>query len=298
MKESSPLISIIIVTFNNQYTILSTLDSLPWQQLDVEVIVIDNHSSDQTISILTNYAELCQNPHRVILNKQNRYYATAVNQGLCAARGDFVAIIGPDVTLLPLALKNLHKTLIDDNTLGAVAPQLLSQSGQIQASCRRLPQICDLIIELSGLPRLFPQHFNAPWKMAGFDHNTQRYIEQPETSCLLIKREALKDISGMDTRFSLFFNDVDLCRRLGEAGWHIAFQPEAKATHVKGASIYTYREISIWKSHQGFYRYLKKYSTNTFSSRLFVWILGWLLIVSALYRWLAIILWPDLTNKI
>ncbi|HLG94379.1 MAG TPA: glycosyltransferase, partial [candidate division Zixibacteria bacterium] len=107
---------------------------------------------------------------------------------------------------------------------------------------------------------LFPNTFFNRWKLPAFDHQSFREIEQPMASAFLVRREIIKKIGGLDERFFVFFGDVDLCRRLKEAGFWAAFVPVAKVFHRKGGSTRKMGASFYFSSHFGFFRYLWKWS--------------------------------------
>ncbi len=277
-------ISVIIVTYNNENSIQQCLSSLPWNQFALETVIVDNHSQDQTRNaILTFWNEYLGKSIFPIWNSVNAGYAKAVNQALQKCHAPWNLLLGPDTRLLPNALSVLLTVLKRNSNVAVVAPQLLSKEGKVHSSCRRFPEVKDLLLELTGLPRLFPKSCQPRWKFAEFDHQTPQEVEQPEATCLLIRKEAIDSIGTMDERFFLFFNDVDWCRRFWKNGWKILFVPEAKVAHIRGASVNPHPWIKIWKSHQGFYQYFQKYQNNHWE-----WIqnqvLGVLLILTAVFR--------------
>jgi N-acetylglucosaminyl-diphospho-decaprenol L-rhamnosyltransferase len=156
-------------------------------------------------------------------------------------------------------------------------------SGMTQPSCRRFPVVRDALLEMTGLPRLFPRRFRPHWKMPEFDHASTARVEQPEATCLMVRRQAFEAVGPMDERFPLFFNDVDWCRRIRESGWDIVFFPVAVVGHVRGASVNRVPVMKIWKSHQGFYRYFAKYRTSAWGKATNT-LLGGMLAVTAVFR--------------
>lgn len=277
-------ISVIIVTYNNQHHIQQCLFSLPWNQYDLETVIVDNHSRDGTRNAILSFCN--QFPqYRIfpIWNALNVGYAKAVNQALEKCHAPWILLLGPDTVLLQETISILLSTLYKNPNVGIVAPQLLTHEGKIHPSCRRFPKVADLLLELTGLPRVFPKKWEPRWKFLEFDHKTQREVEQPEATCLLIRKEAIDSVGGMDERFFLFFNDVDWCRRFWQKGWKIRFVPEAKVYHLRGASVNQTPCIKIWKSHQGFYRYFQKYREKK-GEWIRNQILGIFLIVTAGFR--------------
>ena len=254
-------LSIIIVTYNNEASIRSCLNSLPWETVNFNACLIDNRSTDTTISIIEEFGRKLSKDRLVLIsNNRNIGYAGGINQGLELCTGEFIMLLGPDTAALPGSFAKLLLFMQSNRKAGIAAPQLINKNGEVQPSCRRFPTYKDLIIELSGLPRLFPKKFRPAWKMWDFDHRTRAEVDQPEASCLIVRRAAFKDVGFMDEQFPIFFNDVDWCRRYKKNGWKIFFFPEARIEHLRGGSILSNRVPMIWKSHQGFYRYFRKYS--------------------------------------
>jgi len=286
-------ISVIIVTYNNQNHIQQCLSSLPWDQFELETVIVDNHSRDHTRNAILAFENpFLQSRILPIWNDTNVGYARAVNQALALCHTPWILLLGPDTVLFPNTISILLAILKKNPNVGMVAPQLLTQEGKIHPSCRRFPNVSDLLLELIGLPRLFPKKWKPRWKFPEFDHQTQQEVEQPEATCLLIRKEAIDSIGNMDEQFFLFFNDVDWCRRFWQKGWKILFIPEAKVYHIRGASVNQNQYVKIWKSHQGFYRYFQKYRKNRWE-----WyrnqLLGVLLIITAVLR----ILFSDILER-
>ncbi|MFO7889676.1 MAG: glycosyltransferase family 2 protein [bacterium] len=278
------LLSIIIVTFNNHEHITECLNSLTRIRMNHEIIIIDNHSTDLTISNIRIF--LHKNPSftaTLITNTFNRGYARAVNQGITKSKGKFLCLLGSDCLIEQDTLEYLADFLNRNPDTGLVAPRLIDHSGDIHASCRRLPTMADTLFELSGLPRLLPRTIKPAWKKVDHDLCSAKEVQQPEASCLMTHREAMKTIGLMDERFPIFFNDVDWCRRFLGNGYKIMYLPQVKVVHFKGGSIYKNRIPMIWKSHQGFYRYFLKYAKNR-RQKFFIHSLGFLLIYTAAVR--------------
>ena len=276
--------SVIIVTYNNADDISACLDSLPWGTHKLDVINSENNSRDKTREKISRWISIHPNkPIRLLNHQTNIGYARGVNTGLKNAYGERILLLGPDTQMTGEALSMLHAVLDQKSDVGIAAPQLLNFDGSIQPSCRRFPTLSDILMELSGLPRLFPTQFQACWKMTDFDFQTAMDVDQPEASCLLIRKKAANMVGPMDTRFPLFFNDVDWCRRFVEKGWTIWFAPEAKVKHKRGSSVKQQPIYSIYRSHQAFFKYFRKYASRPYE-RFLLLPVGFLLIFTGLIR--------------
>jgi len=283
-------LSALIVTYNNENHIFPCLFSLPWNTIPMEAVLVDNRSRDRTREKIESFCR--QYPESLVKkihNPVNQGFAHAVNQAVAQCEGDFILLLGPDTKVSAGALKTLILFLETHPSAGLVAPQILNGKGDIQPSCRRFPTYRDVLLELSGLPRLFPRRFFPRWKMHDFDHRHESEVQQPEATCLMTSRKALQDVGGLDEQFPMFFNDVDWCRRFRAKGWKIFFTPRAKIHHQKGASVFPHYLPMIWKSHQGFYRYFQKYAVSPWQKAA-TQVLGFLLIFTALIRSLSTIL--------
>jgi hypothetical protein len=263
------LVSVVIVTFNNEHEIVHCIDSLfaelgsvPW-----ELIVIDNCSQDGTVeNVRSQFSRVNDKNARVefICNEKNIGFTRALNQGLTKTRGQFILTLNPDTRLQPGSVKTLRAAVTP--TCGVAAPQLLNADGSVQSSCRRFPRHRDVVFEILGLNRIFKSSaiFNG-WKMGDFDHRHRRSVDQPQGACLFFTREVFDAVGLWDERFPMFFSDVDWCRRVKNAGFEIVFEPDAKVVHHKGVSIFQKRAAMIWSSHLSFYAYfIKHYSAPKF----------------------------------
>lgn len=258
------LLSIVIVTWNAEDEIEACLNSIIRYNKDipVEIIVIDNASKDKTRNILKNYA-VQTDFIKIILNDDNKGFTLANNQGIKIAQGDFILLLNPDTKVTENALIKLIEQLATSGTMGAIAPQLLNDDHTIQQSVRTFPRYWDMFCELTLLSKIFPMsRIFARWKMNYFNHNEIDEVEQPMAAALMIKKNVMDKVNGFDERYKMFFNDVDLCKSIVDAGYKIYFYPDSKIFHIKGASIYKDRKnmLKIW--NDDCITYFKKHYNN------------------------------------
>ncbi|MBS1518181.1 MAG: glycosyltransferase family 2 protein [Bacteroidetes bacterium] len=262
----NPVLSVIIVTWNSGDEITRCIDSIKenFPESGLEIIVIDNNSSDNTLEFLKGTESRDSNCLHLIVNKENIGYTKACNQGIEISKGDYILLLNPDTEILDGALEKLISELNSSGKTGAAAPKLLNDDGSIQKSCRTFPGYSDMFFELTLLSRIFPESRTfSRWKMNYFDHDSRREVDQPMAAALMVKRKVMETAGGFDERFIMFFNDVDLCRKIHDSGFKIIFCPEAVIRHSKGVSIYKDRErmIRIWNKDCS--EYFRKYHGNT-----------------------------------
>jgi GT2 family glycosyltransferase len=261
-------LSIIIVTWNSEEEIAECLRAVSDRiskdgDLSFEIIIVDNNSSDNTYRVLEKYKSYFNENITLIRNSDNLGFTKACNQGIDLAKGQNVLFLNPDTEIIDDALSKLCYYLNSDEKIGAVAPQLLNEDMTIQYSCRTLPKYRDMFFELKLLSALFPKSkFFSRWKMRYFSHNELSEVEQPMAAALMVKKNILVEIGNMDERFVMFFNDVDLCKKILDNGYKIVYYPGAKVVHKKGSSVYQDRArmISMW--NEDCLSYFKKHDYN------------------------------------
>lgn len=277
------MISIVIVTWNSEHEIHRCLGSIYGTGLEneLEVIVVDNNSADNTCSIIqNNFPQV-----KLIQNHDNLGYTAACNQGIKASKEKYVLLLNPDTEVNEDALIKLKEYLDKHSEAGAIAPQLLNDDGSIQYSCRTFPEFRDMFFELTLFSTIFPKSETfARWKMQYFDHNNTHEVDQPMAAALMIRKNVLDKVDNMDERFKMFFNDVDLCKKIKDNNYKIIFDSSAKITHSKGVSIYKDRAkmIKVWNED------CIKYFEKHYNSRLKLGLLKIGLRLSGFFRILFI----------
>ncbi len=225
--------SIIIVTFNSAEHIGACLASV--NDPDWERIVVDNASRDATLARARAAAGV-----EVLSNSENRGFAAAANQGARAARGELLLFLNPDVVAEPGALAALRAAVAPEKVVAA-GGRLLNPDGstQIGFAVRCFPTLATMLAEILLLNRLLPANpWNRRYRCLDFDYERAGEVEQPAGACLLLKRSAREAAGGFDERFfPLWFEDVDLCRRLRAGGGKILYEPRARFRHAGGHSL-------------------------------------------------------------
>jgi N-acetylglucosaminyl-diphospho-decaprenol L-rhamnosyltransferase len=222
---------VVVVTYNSEKFVGPCLDAL--RDLEVDVIVIDNHSKDQTVEQVLSRGVRC------IANDQNRGFAAAVNQGIQAIDSSRILLLNPDA-VLQSGLGALREACEMPHTAGA-SGKLLNVAGEPQTGfmVRRLPTPLDLIFEVLLINRAWPRNpVNWHYRCLGFDYDREQPVEQPPGAFLMIRRDVWLELGGMDeSYYPLWFEDVDFCRRARDRGYRFQYVPVAVAKHTGGHSI-------------------------------------------------------------
>jgi GT2 family glycosyltransferase len=243
---------IVIVSYNVRDRLRDCLRNLSGQR----VIVVDNASGDDSAAMVRAEFPAAE----LIANTGNRGFAAACNQGIAASTEDFILILNPDTLVTPAALQILLDTMRAESRAGACGPRILNPDGSLQPSCRRFPTLPRLLLDEFGFGKLFPHSkFFGGYRMTWWAHDQLREVDQLMGAALLLRRSALERIGTFDERFFMYFEEVDLCLRLRDAGWKVLFVPGAQVIHHGGqsarqelreATLYRYRSLgAFYRKH-------------------------------------------------
>lgn len=257
LDQSGPTLSVVILSWNTQPLTLACLTALFAEQPkhSREVIVVDNGSEDGSPDAIAE-----QFPQVLLLrNPDNRLYAEGNNQGAKMASGEFIVTLNSDTEVGLGALDKLVDFLRAHPNYGAVAPRLNDPDGTVQHACSRLPTLLTALFFSSWLASFWPgsRHIHR-YGMRDFDHLTSRDVEQPPGACCMLRAKEWRALGGLDEQLALFFNDVDLCKRLAMDNRKIRYLAEAEVLHHRGASTKKFKMmLVIW--HKNRFAYYRKH---------------------------------------
>lgn len=226
-------LSILTVSFNTQHALAENLRALaPLVELmPHEVWVVDNGSSDDSVAMVRSEFPRV----RLIVNESNLGFGAANNQALLRAEGELILFLNSDASMQPAQIKALVARLESDARTGAIGPQLRDADGSIELSWGYDAGLVRAIGEKS-------MHFLRRTEMPGVEayirwrYRRARKVGWVSGACLLTRRDLMERLGGFDPRFFLYMEDVDLCRRIHDAGYHVRFDPAFVARHHRGLS--------------------------------------------------------------
>ncbi len=280
-------LSICIVNWNTRELLRACLRSIYQHPPDepFEVIVVDNASSDGSAAMVQ--AEFPQVV--LIANAENRGYAAGNNQAMRRAQGEFILLLNPDTEVQAGTLPTALRFLRAHPEVGAIGAKQLLPDGQVQPSVRGFPTPRNLLFEVLGLARLFPRsRLLAAYRMRWFHYDRASPVDQPMGTFLMVRRAVIEQVGLMDESFPLFFNDVDWCYRIWQAGWQIWFVPEVVILHHGGASTRQVRRAAILESHRALERFYAKHYRRRLPLPLYALIIA----LIRLSAWLRVLLNP------
>jgi N-acetylglucosaminyl-diphospho-decaprenol L-rhamnosyltransferase len=248
--------TIIIVSYNCRDALSECLRMLTAQGDAPPIIVVDNASTDGSADMAAHDFPSIH----LIRNTRNCGFAAACNQGIGASNTDFILLLNPDTLLECTELQKLHNAMNSRPNVGACGPRILNVDGSLQPSCRTFPTFWAMVCDEIGLGRLLPHsRLFATYRMSGWAHNETREVDQLMGSCLLLRRAALEAVGPLDERFFLYFEEVDLCWRLWQAGWRVLFVANATVTHVGGVSSRADRPTALHHRYRSLFTFYRKH---------------------------------------
>ena len=250
--SAAAAISIVIVNWNTRDLLRSCLASIykfpPSRAF--EMIVVDNASSDGSAEMVGE-----EFPHvRLIRSPINTGFAKGNNLGIEAATGSYCLILNPDTEVKRETLDAACDVLDQNALVAGVGARQIGVDGKVQNSVRGFPTAANLL--RSFLPGVLGS--DAYWQR-GFDYSRRQPCPQPMATFTLFRTEFLRRLGGFDEAFPIFFNDVDLCRRVWDSGAEIWYCPEVEILHHGGEGTRQVRKAMIWESSRSLIRYLKKH---------------------------------------
>jgi GT2 family glycosyltransferase len=248
--------TIIIVSYNCRDALRACLSKLSTPENMLPVIVVDNGSADGSAEMVAHDFPFIQ----LIRNSTNRGFAAACNQGIAASDGPFVLLLNPDTLVTEPALQGLLDVMNAQPDVGTCGPRILNTDGSPQASVRKFPTLRALVCDELGLSTAFPRiRWLTGYRLSSWPLQATTEVDQLGGSCLMLRRAALEQIGVMDEKFFMYFEEVDLCLRLRNAGWRILYIYDITIIHAGGQSSKTDRDNSLRHRYRSLFSFYRKY---------------------------------------
>ncbi|MFA5531973.1 MAG: glycosyltransferase family 2 protein [Candidatus Shapirobacteria bacterium] len=244
MKNKIDL-SIIILNFNSRDYLQKCLSSIYKSKLDgfsIEVIIVDNNSTDNSIQLAQNLTDNDQKiTTKYLLLKDNLGFAHGNNQGVKKINptSRYVLFLNPDTIVDPSTFKNMIEFFDGDKKVDAATCYItLALTGKMQPECHRgFPTPWRSFCYFSGLTNLFPKsHLFAGYFLGHLNKDKVHQIEACVGAFLMVKTKVGQKIGWWCEDYFFYGEDLDFCYQLKENNFKLFFNPQCKITHFQGVS--------------------------------------------------------------
>jgi GT2 family glycosyltransferase len=245
-------LSVIIVNWNTRDLLVRCLNSITeaTQRMKTEVFVVDNGSSDGSgRSVKEMFSEAI-----LIENETNLGFAGANNQALRRSKGNYLLLLNPDTQVKQGAIQKLISLMDAHPDVGITGVQLLNADGSKQNSIANFPSLVTELLNKSLLRWLFPKKF--PGKESSYSGPVE--VESVIGACMMVRRDAIKQVGLLDEDYFLFLEETDWCYRMKRKGWKIYHAPQAEVYHFQGKSAEKEREKAKVEYYRSRYHFFKK----------------------------------------
>lgn len=229
-------LSVIIVSYKVPYFLEQTLYSVQkaTQLVDTEVIVVDNNSQDKSVEMVrSKFPEV-----KVIANTKNTGFATANNQGIEIAKGEFILFLNPDTVVREDTFEKALAFMKSHPKAGGLGVKMIDGTGAfLPESKRGFPSPEVAFYKTFGLSKLFPKstRFNH-YHLGYLDNNQTHEVDVLSGAFMLMPRAVLEEIGYWDEAFFMYGEDIDLSYRIVQAGYKNYYYADTTIIHYKGES--------------------------------------------------------------
>jgi len=250
-------VAVVLVTKDSREDLARNLDELRAQAgVELDLVVVDNGSTDGTLELLAERPEI-----RTIANGENRWLAPAWMQGVRATDAPYVCFLTPDTALPQDAIARLRAALEGDPQAALAGPLLFDESGSdLLNGSYSFPSVGWVVLTSLGIGR--SRLLRKPPSRADAPAATGEIVEVAllNGACMLARRSALDAVGGLDERYRLYYEEVDLAKRLRDAGYRVVLVRSVRAVHRgKGSpaapglreAAYAHGEQVYFRTHHG-----------------------------------------------
>jgi N-acetylglucosaminyl-diphospho-decaprenol L-rhamnosyltransferase len=229
--EPEATVAVVVVNHDTREDLLACLATLSDAGAD-ELVIVDSGSSDGSTEAVEEAF-----PDVRVVALPNVGFGKAANAGVAVTDAETIVLANADTRFPFASVRAMGEYLAARPDVGALGPMVRFPDGRLQLSARAFPSLRQAFGHaVFGL--LWPAN---PWtrayRLTDWDHASERQVDWVSGCCVAVRRDAFEEVGGFDPAYFMFVEDVDLCYRLGEAGWRVMFAPVAEVTHVIGASV-------------------------------------------------------------
>lgn len=235
-----PDLSVLLVNYNTAHLLDEMFHALDRasEGLALETLLLDNASADGSVALIkARFPQV-----ELIENRVNVGFGRANNQCLARSRGRYLLLLNTDAFVAPDSLQKTLAYMEAHPRCGVLGVRLMGRDGALQPSCRYFPTPWNLFLARTGLNRLFT-HTRLVDDMA-WDHASVRPCDWVPGCFYLVRREVVEQVGLFDPRYFLYYEEVDHCKAVKNAGWEVIYYPDTRVVHIGGESARSEGELS------------------------------------------------------
>lgn len=226
-------LSIAINNYRNSELLKLCIDSIKKnvKNIEYELIAADSDTEEDTEMMMReDYPEIKFFPFRKNVGLQ-----ALLNKGITESKGNFILLLNGDIIVTPDSVEKLVSFLKNNPEVGIAGPKLLNFDGTLQHSCFRFYRMLTIIFRRTFLGKFGFAKKHLDWfLMKEYDHNSPKEVDWLMGSAMLVSRKAAGKVGHMDSRFFMYMEDVDWCRRFWENGYKVVYYPLSVMNHYHG----------------------------------------------------------------
>jgi len=232
-----------------------------------QVVIVDNGSTDESLAGLAHLPV----PLKIICNTENEGFAAACNQGAQGSHADYLLFLNPDTRLFidSLSMPLTFMEATQNQSVGICGIQLIDEHEEISRSCTRFPTPRMFYSKIFGLDRLFPGFFQSHF-MEEWGHKENREVDHVIGAFFFMRRRLFQQLNGLDERFFVYLEDLDLSLRARKSGWTSYYLADARAYHKGGGTSEQVKALRLFYSLRSRILYGYKHFSRTQATLLLV----------------------------
>jgi GT2 family glycosyltransferase len=251
--------------------------------VDAEIIVIDNHSTDNCIAylkpIFTNVI--------FVESKENLGFARACNLGLRMAKGMYVLFLNPDTLIQEDTIEKSIAVFENNEKIGALGVRMIDGHGTfLKESKRSFPSPATSLFKLFGLSFLFPRsRFFSAYHLGHLNEHENHEVDVLCGAYMMARKNILDVVGGFDKKFFMYGEDIDLSFRIQQLGYKNYYLADTAIIHFKGESAKKNRLNHVKIFYRAMEIFVKKHYGGSYKSifisllRMGIWVHAFLSIV-------------------
>lgn len=257
------IVDVIIVNWNDRENLRAALDSVfcASEVKDdpgfAQVVMSDNGSTDGSVPFVKQvYGERVH----VIKNGENLGFGAGVNRALAQTSSPYIFLLNPDASVQDGAIRALVRFMDDHPRAAMAGPKIFESDGTVAQSCGEFDTWTGAFLRSSAWGEWpFLRRYANGASLRGWDYGHVRKVDLVIGAAVLLRRSVLLEIGTFDERYFMYHEEVDLAKRIADAGYETWFVPQARATHIgqgssRGRSVEAHKQRSrrkYWLKHHG-----------------------------------------------